>query len=154
MPRKRTPVPPIEDRFWAKLEKVESGCWEWQAHVGRLGYGAFFFSGRMGPAHRFAYELRVGPIPDGLELDHLCRNRSCVNPDHLEPVTHAENMRRARLTHCHVGHPMSGSNLAYISHGTRGIVRACVACKEIRQARGIEVRRQRNLQSAAARRAA
>jgi len=72
----------------------ESGCWVWQGRKGKTGYGAVGLRGRV---HRVFYERLVGPIPDGMELDHICRNRACVNPDHLEPVTHRENMRRAGM---------------------------------------------------------
>ena len=78
-----------EDRFWSKVEK-SAGCWLWTAGLCH-GYGQFSFLGLDVRAHRFAYELLVGPIPAGLEIDHLCRDRACVNPDHLEPVTHREN---------------------------------------------------------------
>ena len=73
-------------------------CWEWQRHCNRLGYGRLRFQGRYWFAHRLMWTLLVGPIPPDLELDHLCFNPCCCNPDHLEPVTHAENLRRRRIT--------------------------------------------------------
>lgn len=76
------------------LIDVETGCWEWQANLIGTGYGQFRHCGRSKLAHRHEYEWRYGPIPYGLELDHLCRNKRCVNPDHLEAVTHTENMQR------------------------------------------------------------
>ena len=79
------------DRFWAR---VDVGlCWEWTGSNDR-GYGMFRLDGRTVRAHRWAWETLVGPIPRGLHLDHLCRNPPCVNPDHLEPVTQPENIRR------------------------------------------------------------
>src|SRR4051812_48054279 len=75
-------------------------CWIWPNHTDEYGYGRVRWGGRFAKPHRVAYELFVGPIPEGLEIDHVCRNPSCVNPRHLEPVTHVENMRRARKTHC------------------------------------------------------
>lgn len=99
-PLKRTPRKAytgieFEERFWSKVD-VSGDCWEWTANIGIGGrYGAFKIDNKNRPAHRIAYELVVGPIPDGLELDHLCRNTKCVRPDHLEPVTHLENMRRS-----------------------------------------------------------
>ena len=70
-------------------------CWPWRGQVNRGGYGVARYKRRTTTAHRAIYRILVGPIPDGLELDHLCRNRLCVNPAHLEPVTHLENVRRA-----------------------------------------------------------
>lgn len=105
-----------EERFWAKIDMTDS-CWLWTGALND-GYGRFHIdSSTRVFAHRYAYELKVGPIPEGLTLDHLCRVRHCVNPDHLDPVTHAENVRRspiqvtainARKTHCPHGHQYSG----------------------------------------------
>jgi hypothetical protein len=86
----------FQERFWAKVWKPDDfPCWLWigtRSIGGR--YGAIKVGGRMRPAHRISWEMVNGPIPAGLELDHLCRITACVRPDHLEPVTHAENMRR------------------------------------------------------------
>ncbi len=117
-------------RFWAKVNKTD-GCWEWTG-VTVNGYGRFLFTtGKTVRAHRFAYELLVGPIPDGLQLDHLCRNRSCVNPVHLEPVTQQENLRRGNpgkhwsdRTHCDYEHPYDEANTIMRSNGTR-VCREC-----------------------------
>jgi len=94
----------ITERFDSKIEKTD-GCWIWRGSITRYGYGQFAVTAhKTARAHRFAYELWVGSIPSGLVLDHLCRNRACVHPDHLEPVTHRENLahavrsRRPRLT--------------------------------------------------------
>ncbi len=121
-----------------------AGCWVWQRFVGPSGYGNLRDSRRMRPAHRVYYERLRGAIPEGLVLDHLCRNRACVNPDHLEPVTHRENIlrgntiaaRRAAQTHCIHGHPFTEENTI---RGPRG--RNCRTCqqKAVREAN-----RQRN----------
>lgn len=120
-----------ESRFLSYL--VDHGeCWIYTgANAG--GYGRFYFGDRVVPAHRYAYELLVGPIPEGLQLDHLCRDRACCNPDHLEPVTQRENLRRgigpaglnARKTKCPKGHPYDEANTYTHSAGWR----QCRACR-------------------------
>ena len=105
---------PLDDRFWSKVSKLpdEPGCWLWTAALHTQGYGAFNVGGQNLGAHRLAYIDQRGQVPDGLELDHLCRVRSCVNPWHLEAVTSEENWRRgvsrsaenARKSRCPRGH--------------------------------------------------
>jgi hypothetical protein len=113
--------PVAERRFWAKVEKTED-CWIWKGAKTTLGYGFFRMPGnRKGPsvyAHRISYELANGRIPEGRELDHLCRNPPCIKPDHLEAVSHKENLARGegpfpeekRKTHCLRGHPLTIEN--------------------------------------------
>jgi hypothetical protein len=122
----------LPERFWAKVNKTDA-CWEWRASKYPTGYGAYNLDGKnVRPAHRVAYEDTNGPVPVGLVLDHLCRNRSCVNPAHLEPVTIGENVLRgvgvsalnAKKTHCPKGHEYAGDNLSVKSNGTR----RCLAC--------------------------
>jgi hypothetical protein len=119
------------------MENEDTGCWEWVGSVKPNGYGAFWTKGddrKRWNAHRLVYTLLVGGIPDGLELDHLCRVRHCVRPDHLEPVTHVENIRRSPfkggLTHCAAaGHPLSGRNLYIAPRKNRAPTRECRACR-------------------------
>lgn len=92
--RQTAPIPKWHDVAHL-VEVTATGCWRWLGHCLSSGYGRVGARGIL--AHRLAYEELVGPIPDGLEIDHLCRNRGCVNPAHLEPVTHVENLRRAHL---------------------------------------------------------
>lgn len=123
-----------EERFWAQVLMVES-CWEWTGPRSN-GYGRIRAAGRNMLAHRYAYELRKGPIPADLTVDHLCRNRGCVNPDHMELVPNVENVMRgeslhaanARKTHCKRGHELVGDNLRIRPDGTR----KCRACERER----------------------
>ena len=108
-------------------------CWVWDKGKLSAGYGTTRIEGVTKLVHRIAYEYIIGAIPNGLELDHLCRNHACYNPEHLEAVTHIENMRRgkhARKTHCPNGHPYSGDNL-YIGKQTKGgtVARVCKTCR-------------------------
>jgi hypothetical protein len=122
------------NKFWSKVqESAPDKCWEWNGTKDRLGYGHFYCTDkrRMVLAHRYAYEQRIGSIPLGMDLDHLCRNRGCVNPLHLEPVTHQENMRRgapATKTHCNRGHEFTPENTVYNDH-PKGRHRVCLSCR-------------------------
>jgi DNA-binding XRE family transcriptional regulator len=138
------------ERFWAKVD-ASGDCWEWIAPRTPAGYGQFqLTSHRRIAAHRFAWEILVGPIPEGLQLDHLCRNPPCVNPDHLEPVTPRENTLRgygptaryAKATTCVAGHPLAGDNLYRYPDGERGC-RTCArrAAGELRERKREEARR-------------
>lgn len=118
-------------RFWDKVDKrggihpvLRSHCWVWIASVRKDGYGEFRYGGRAEVAHRVSYTLEHGAIPDGLDTDHLCRNRSCVRPSHLQAVTHKVNVQRGinvnRLkTHCPHGHEYSDANTYRYGHAGR-----------------------------------
>ena len=128
----------IEEQVNARFTVDSSGCWLWEGTLSLSGYGRLWIGGTRGrrhQAHRLTYEMHKGPIPEGLEIDHLCRVPACVNPDHLEAVTHRENQRRGRgiiaihmaKTHCPQGHPYSHRN----KHGHR----KCHACESARSRR-------------------
>lgn len=139
-------------RFASKVRVQPGGCWEWAGNCHPdSGYGRVWFSkndDRL--AHRVCYEWAVGPIPEGLTLDHLCRNRRCVNPSHLEPVTNTENVMRgfspaavnARKRTCWRGHPFDETNTYTAASGARH----CRECARIRK----QARRQRLAASASA----
>lgn len=136
MKNDRRAIFPVQVRFWTKVDisRGPTGCWLWTAALTDRGYGDRFRldDGRKVAPHRLAYELLVGPIPDGLQLDHLCRVRNCVNPSHLEAVTCQENLLRgvtwaaynARKTHCKHGHEFDEANTRIAADGSR----SCRAC--------------------------
>jgi hypothetical protein len=115
----------------------ESGCWVWVGAVNNKGYGLTWFRRKITTAHRAYFIIAYGAVPTGLTLDHLCRNTRCVNPVHLEPVTHQENMRRGFFgskTHCPQGHPYAGENLVIPKSGGRRC-RTCDRAKSLRYTR-------------------
>lgn len=141
------------EEFLSRFDVQDDGCWLWQRPIQRatngLYAGVVTFNGRRQPAYRHAYEMFVGPIPAGLDIDHLCRVGRCVNPAHLEPVTRRENIMRspvhvasinARKTHCIRGHEFTPENTIIHCGGKR----ACRTCVNAGQ------RRRRLMQSDAA----
>ena len=128
----------FEERFWSKVDKT-GDCWLWTAGKSDQGYGTFHIGSRTAAsrrpvgAHRVAYQLLVGPIPEGFHIDHLCRVRHCVNPAHLEPVTCRVNLLRgetipadnAAKTHCVHGHPFNAVN-TYVTPDGRRQCRTCL----------------------------
>lgn len=123
----------VAHRFWTKIASTSSGCWLWGASRGRNGYARFGWRGNAREAHRYAYELCVGPIPPGHEIDHKCRVRHCVNPDHLQVVPRGWNgaqgfelaaQMKRQATHCKRGHPFTPENTGL----QRGKHRSCRTC--------------------------
>ena len=145
----------VADRIRESIAITDSGCWEWQRRVGKEGYGVMSAATLDGAAytirlaHRVSYERFVGPIPTDKVIDHLCRNRACVNPDHLEPVTQRENVMRSPIaiaainaakTHCPHGHPYSEGN-TYTHAGQGFTQRICRTCVQSRPRKGRTARR-------------
>ncbi|WP_346536943.1 HNH endonuclease [Micromonospora sp. DPT] len=123
-----------EQRFFTNVIEADNGCWLWAASKTAAGYGKFTANGACVSAHRWAYQLLIAEIPVGLSLDHLCRNPSCVNPWHLDPVTDRVNVvvrgrgltaENARKTHCKHGHEFTRANTYITPRGTRN----CRACR-------------------------
>jgi len=127
-------------RLAEKVILGPTGCWNWTGHISSNGYGWTTCFGRRQAVHRISYQLFIGPIPTGCVLDHLCRNRCCINPEHLDPVTQLENMRRGigfiaaqmKRTACPKGHPLTGDNLVTHSLNIHG-KRTCRRCRADKQ---------------------
>lgn len=130
------------DRLEAKIDKSDN-CWLWAGAIDKAGYGRMGVGGKVLYTHRLSYEFYVGPIPEGLHIDHICRVRSCLNPDHLEPVTCRENARRGNTgelsgakqrakTHCPQGHPYDETNTYVDPNNGSRTCRKCHAERERR----------------------
>ncbi len=138
-------------RFWSKVDRPSPySCWVWEGPVTQLGYGYIAIDDRKQGAHIFAWVERYGPVPEGLELDHLCSNPPCANPDHLEAVTHTENVRRGRArkvtreraalrTHCKWGHDWVEENIYRSPKDGKGQCRVCTRLR----ARGVHPSQER-----------
>lgn len=133
----------LEDRFWTRvLPEPNSGCWLWVGAYrdsGNKGYGRLYVGRKLRYAHAVAWELYRGAIPEGMEIDHLCRNEICVNPQHLEPVPHTVNLARgygppavnSRKTHCKRGHEFTVENTMWITTRPGKRDRRCRTCVQI-----------------------
>lgn len=124
-------------RFWSKVgPRTESGCWIWHGTIASNGYGRFWIQGRFVQAHRWSYAAAGGLLPPSLVLDHLCRTRLCVRPDHLEPVTYRENAQRGAkgrmVTVCASGHDYTPENTYIKPNGCRD----CRTCRRNRKRKG------------------
>ncbi len=144
------------ERFWKKVIPQDCGyhtsCWRWTAQISAAGYGRFrqdsIDGGKSRFAHRFAYEYFIGRVPQNLVLDHMCKNKFCVNPSHLRCVSVKENVLcgiaptaiNARKTHCKYGHELSGNNLALPKDGSR----QCKICLKNRSIKHSKNRRRDN----------
>ncbi len=133
----------LPQRFWDKVQREPNGCWRWIATISQRGYGQVRSNYRLYSSHRLAYTSLVAPIPTGLDIDHLCRNRACCNPAHLEAVTRSVNLRRglgpglaairSRLrgvatTHCKRGHEFTENNTRRQIQIAGNVTRSCRIC--------------------------
>jgi hypothetical protein len=116
-------------RFDSKIDKESRPCWQWTAAKSSNGYGSFGVEGKSCHAHRLSYERYKGPIPAGFDIDHICRNRACVNPDHLEAVSRKDNVQRgargALKTHCAQGHPWTDEHIYVRPANGKRMCRTC-----------------------------
>lgn len=130
------------ETVWERINKTDT-CWLWTGGLNQDGYGKMSLNSKTKVVHRWLYEQLVGPIPGGLQIDHLCRVRNCVNPSHLEPVTPQENIRRGmrgqgylrgpnktKKTHCKNGHEFTNEN-TYLGKKGHRIIRICRACRRV-----------------------
>lgn len=137
----------VEERFWGRVDKTDT-CWLWKTpHTN--GYGYISVDSKKQLAHRLAYQWFVGEIPDGLEIDHLCRRRSCVNPTHLEAVTSQENTLRGKVsalrgkrTHCSKGHPLADHGRERLKRGRDRPYTYCVLCTKEASKRNYQSRKE------------
>lgn len=118
------------NRYVAEDRGFTTPCWIWQLKISKVGYGVLKVAGRDWLAHRWHYEQAKGPIPDGMQLDHLCRVRECVNPDHLEPITPIENSRRSRATKLDPTKAAMIEELARAGHSVQAIASAFAVTRE------------------------
>ena len=127
-------VTDLPARVQQKIAVDDTGCWNWLGTKNSRGYGQVSVQGKSKSVHRWTYQTLVGPIPDGLQIDHLCRNKSCCNPAHLEPVTaHVNSLRRPDVhkSHCVHGHELTGDNLIVRDRGGDGYsMRNCRTCTQ------------------------
>lgn len=127
---------PLGPRIKNSVAIDDNGCWVWQLHIAPNGYGVMSVNGRSMSAHRVAYKEFNGPLIKSLQIDHLCKNTSCVNPDHLEQVTSKENIHRSNAvykqqmarTRCPKGHEYNDQNTYYSPTPHGGVSRSCKAC--------------------------
>lgn len=121
----------ISDKNFNRVLPQEDGCWHWGGYIDPRGYGYTTANGKGVAAHRLIYRTLVGDIPAGMEMDHLCRVRNCVNPTHVEPVTPAENNRRGlgnpnkNKTHCQFGHEFTPENTYVYKGGRKRVCKTC-----------------------------
>lgn len=141
----------LPDRIASKIGITDDGCWHWIACTDKAGYGGVGWQGRRWIAHRLVYTLLVGPIPEGMDLDHLCHNRditcsggpacrhrACVNPEHCEPATRRQNLRRGRSanrdkSHCKRGHRFTEETTYIFTNSSGGPARQCLVCRHERE---------------------